>query len=78
MKILTSHQIKEADQYTIENEPISSLDLMARAGHQLCIWLLEHIENAEKKEFVIFCGIGNNGGDGLVIAKELIERKFEV
>lgn len=78
MKILTSHQIKEADQYTIENEPISSLDLMARAGHQLCICLLEHIENAEKKEFVIFCGIGNNGGDGLVIAKELQERKFEV
>lgn len=78
MKILSSQQIKEADKYTIENEPISSLDLMERAANQLQLWLTEHLVINNTTEFTIFCGIGNNGGDGLVIAKKLLEKQLNV
>lgn len=72
MKILSIEQVRRADQYTIENEPISSVDLMERAGGSLTEWLYDKI-NSDAKVY-IFCGKGNNGGDGLVIARLLAER----
>ena len=69
MKILTTAQIRQADQYTIEHEPISSADLMERAATQVFEWLLAHVN--KDREINIFCGIGNNGGDGLVVARLL-------
>ena len=71
MKILSIDKIREADRYTIENEPISSEDLMERAAGQVFEWLLKHINKYNKVK--IFCGIGNNGGDGLVVARRLQE-----
>ena len=76
MKILTTAQIRQADQYTIEHEPISSADLMERAATQVFEWLLAHVN--KDREINIFCGIGNNGGDGLVVARRLSEVGFDV
>lgn len=69
MKILTAEQIKDADQYTIKYEPIASLDLMERAS----VALSEEIKKITAKDspLFFFIGKGNNGGDGLAIARIL-------
>lgn len=69
MKILTTQQAREADAYTIKNEPITSIDLMERASVKCFDWLVNKYDN--KTHFTFFCGIGNNGGDGLAIARML-------
>jgi NAD(P)H-hydrate epimerase len=76
MKILSAEQIKVCDAFTIQNEPITSIDLMERAA-MACI---KHIvKNASiDSNFIIFCGKGNNGGDGLAIARFLIKRNYSV
>ena len=76
MKILSVPQIREAERYTIEHEPISSLDLMERAASAA----FEHLKTkySETESFYIFCGIGNNGGDGFVIARMLLQNGFDV
>ena len=66
MKILTSDQIRAADNFAIEMEPIASIDLMERAGEKCC----EYFPAKGKwSHLVVICGKGNNGGDGLVIAR---------
>jgi hydroxyethylthiazole kinase-like uncharacterized protein yjeF len=66
MKILSAIQIKKADQDTIANEPISSIDLMERAAEKCC----EFFPPVGKwNHLVVICGTGNNGGDGLAIAR---------
>ena len=69
MKILSVEQIREADRYTIENEPIESVDLMERAATKVFEWLYRRV--SREKVIRIFCGMGNNGGDGLVVARLL-------
>lgn len=76
MKILTAQQIKQADEFTIKNEPISSIDLMERAAIK-CVEWLKNKYNTDKS-FAIFCGVGNNGGDGLAIARLLTENNYRV
>lgn len=76
MKILTSQQIKQADEFTIKNEPVSSIDLMERAASKCVEWLKNKYITVQP--FAIFCGVGNNGGDGLVIARLLAENKYHV
>lgn len=76
MKIFSSSQIKEWDAYTIKNEPITSIDLMERAATACCKWLIG--KNFGQYHFRIFCGKGNNGGDGLAIARLLIEHQCNV
>lgn len=76
MKILSAQQIKEADKRTIENEPISSIDLMERAA-RACLFRILRLSDDEH-EYLIFCGKGNNGGDGLAIARMLAERNIPV
>ena len=71
MKIFSSAQIKKWDAYTISNEPIASIDLMERAATACCKWLIG--KNFGSFHFHIFCGKGNNGGDGLAIARLLIQ-----
>ena len=72
MKIFSAHQVKEWDAYTISHEPISSLALMERAGQACTSWLLaQHFLHTSATLFYIFCGPGNNGADGLVIARLL-------
>lgn len=76
MKLLSAEQIKHLDRFTIENEPISSVNLMNRAGSVLFEELLQLIEY--KQAVVIFCGPGNNGGDGFVIHRLLKLAGFSV
>ncbi|MES1218553.1 MAG: NAD(P)H-hydrate epimerase, partial [Bacteroidota bacterium] len=76
MKIFSAEDIKLWDQYTILHEPITSIDLMERAAAACINWLENKffIEN----RFTIFCGKGNNGGDGLAIARLLAQKKYAV
>jgi len=76
MYILNSSQIKASDTYTIENEPVSSLNLMERASNAFTEWFTSRFSN--NYHTYIFCGIGNNGGDGLAIARLLMARKYNV
>jgi hydroxyethylthiazole kinase-like uncharacterized protein yjeF len=71
MKILSKEQIYEADKLTTERQHISSTDLMERAGEQVFNWINLRMQGAQVPVH-IFCGIGNNGGDGLVLARHLI------
>lgn len=76
IKIFPVDEIRNADQYTIKNEPIKSIDLMERAS-QACVEWLEPYINIESKVKII-CGLGNNGGDGLAIARLLAEKQMNV
>lgn len=69
-KILSAEQLRKADQYTIEHEPISSLNLMERAVSN-CLNYFD-----PESALYIFCGSGNNGGDGLAIAR-MAANEFE-
>ncbi len=71
MKILSAEQIRKWDEFTILNEPVGSLDLMERAAAKCTAWIEERFED---KTFTIFCGKGNNGGDGLAIARQLADK----
>lgn len=75
MKILSADEIRQWDQYTIEHEPVSSIDLMERAASACAQWIDEHLPDAA--HFSIFCGKGNNGGDGLAIARMLAGRNYQ-
>ena len=70
MKILPVDKIREADAFTIENEPIDSVDLMERAASKVYEWFMKRCKSKEVS-VKIFCGIGNNGGDGLALARML-------
>src|SRR4051812_6987889 len=76
MKILNAQQIHEWDQYTIQHEPVSSIDLMERAAGQCVHWLEEN--NLTDHSFKIFCGKGNNGGDGLAMARMLSQKARDI
>jgi hydroxyethylthiazole kinase-like uncharacterized protein yjeF len=74
MKILTSAQIRETDNYTIKNEPVASIDLMERAAMAFTEWLIRNYNKSTP--FKIFIGPGNNGGDGWTIARLLADRGY--
>jgi len=76
MKILPVARIREADSYTIAHEPISSADLMERAATKCFNWLL--LKYGKNRHYKIFCGTGNNGGDGLVISRLLAGKNIDV
>jgi len=76
MKILKADQIRSWDQYTIEHEPVVSIDLMERAATKCFEWLDDN--GWFVHSFAIFCGKGNNGGDGLAIARMLAVRGCKV
>lgn len=69
MKVFTASQIRAGDAYTIEKEPVKSIDLMERAANRCAVWIRE--QYPEKTSFHIFCGTGNNGGDGLALTRIL-------
>jgi len=77
MKIFSSEQLYEADKITTEKQETSSIDLMERAGEQVFNWLHKRMQGAQVP-IHIFCGIGNNGGDGLVVGRLLIESGYNV
>ncbi len=76
MNILTGTQMRELDNYTIEHEPISSIDLMERAAKAVAEAIAE--EWAGTFPVVVFAGPGNNGGDALAVARLLADRGYRV
>jgi hydroxyethylthiazole kinase-like uncharacterized protein yjeF len=76
VKILSAVDIRAWDQYTIQHEPIASIDLMERAAYECVSWILQQYPSAPS--FAVFCGKGNNGGDGLAIARMLRGRNYPV
>ena len=76
MKIFTSAQIRELDQYTIEHEPIRSIDLMERAAKAITHSIMEEWSN--NTPMVVFAGPGNNGGDALAVARLLYNEGYQV
>jgi len=78
MKILTPKQIQALDAYTIANEPIKSIDLMERASNAFVKWFVQQFPAAEKTPVRVFCGPGNNGGDGLAVARLLNRKHYDV
>jgi hydroxyethylthiazole kinase-like uncharacterized protein yjeF len=76
MKILSAAQIREADQFTVKNEPISPLDLMERASKTCLDWISKRYTVHNK--MIVICGTGNNGGDGLALARMLHQKGYYV
>ncbi len=74
MKIFTDRQHSEWDRYTMEHEPIASIDLMECAAHRLSDALCRYVPQGAKLTF--FVGKGNNGGDGLAMARLLSRRGY--
>ena len=77
MKLFSKEQIYEGDKLTTERQKISSTDLMERAGTQIFNWMHMRMQGAQVPIHV-FCGIGNNGGDGLVLARHLVTHGYNV
>lgn len=75
MKILSTKQTQALDDYTIKNEPILSIDLMERAAKAFVNSFVSKFDNTNKA--IIFCGIGNNGGDGLAVARKLHQLGYD-
>lgn len=76
MKILTGEQIRELDNYTIEHEPIASIDLMERAATAIAGAIASKWNSSTP--IVVFAGPGNNGGDALAVARILDGRGYRV
>ncbi len=77
MKLITGSDFKDWDQFTIKNEPITSIKLMERAADAFVDSFISY--TSLKAKFVdIICGKGNNGGDGLAIARMLRDDFLEV
>ncbi len=76
MKILNVDQIRSLDQSTIQHEPIAPINLMERAALAFVDWFVDRFPNTSPTK--IFCGLGNNGGDGLCIARLLLERDYPI
>lgn len=76
MKILTTQQIRDLDAYTIANDPVASIDLMERACLAFTTWFTDRFDATCR--IGVVCGTGNNGGDGLGIARLLRERGYTV
>jgi len=74
MKILPVEKIRQADAYTIQNEPVNSIDLMERAAKACVDYVIKKWEKSQTIK--LFCGLGNNGGDGLAIARLLQQNGF--
>lgn len=77
MKIFSKEQIYAGDKLTAERQNITSTELMERAGTQIFNWMHARMQGAQVPIHV-FCGIGNNGGDGLVLARHLITHGYNV
>lgn len=74
MKLLNAQQIKELEDFSIKERGITSLDLMEEAARNIALFLSDHYTETQKT--VIFCGAGNNGGDGVALARILSKKGY--
>lgn len=78
LPVCSAKEIQAADAYTIAHEPIASIDLMERAAESVVAYIQAHLAFFKDKTVSVFCGTGNNGGDGLAVARLLIEQGYLV
>src|SRR6187549_1721398 len=78
MRVLNSAQMREADRRTIEEIGVPSMVLMENAGRQVVAALESTFDELATMRVAILCGRGNNGGDGFVVARTLVERAVDV
>ena len=71
MKAVTAARMHEIDRLTMDRYGVPSLDLMEHAGRGVAEWIAGRHQRLENLRIVILCGKGNNGGDGLVVARHL-------
>src|SRR5260370_34565131 len=77
MRILNAAQMREADRFTIEDIGIPSLVLMENAGRQVVAAMEAAYESRLSGRVAVLCGRGNNGGDGFVVARTLMQRGID-
>jgi NAD(P)H-hydrate epimerase len=77
MRILNAAQMRDADRHTIEEIGIASLVLMENAGRQVVAAIEAAFESRLDGRVAVLCGRGNNGGDGFVVARTLIQRGID-
>lgn len=70
-KIMTRQQVRDYDKFAIEQMGVPGIILMENAGKNCADIIMDHLEQARASKVCIFCGTGNNGGDGYVIARHL-------
>src|SRR5579872_7387001 len=78
MRVLTAAQMREADRRTIEDIGVPSLVLMENAGRQVVAAMEAMQSNLLEERVAILCGRGNNGGDGFVVARTLMQRGADI
>src|SRR5437667_10495059 len=78
MRVLNSAQMREADRRTIDDIGISSLVLMENAGRQAVAAMEAMYADLSERQVAVLCGRGNNGGDGFVVARTLLQRNVDV
>ena len=76
MKIFPTEKIKKIDRYTIDYEPIASIDLMEQAASAITREIIDQWDN--RRQVVVFAGPGNNGGDALAVARMLTQGGYTV
>src|SRR5438445_175689 len=78
MRVLNSAQMREADRRTIDEIGIPSLVLMENAGRQAVAAMEATFNDLTERQVGVLCGRGNNGGDGFVVARTLVQRGVDV
>jgi len=78
MKIVSVKEMQELDRVAIEDKDIPSITLMENAGRAVSDIALSELKNIKNKKVAVFCGSGNNGGDGFVVARHLFNKGIDV
>src|SRR5205814_5005855 len=78
MRVLNATQMRDADRRTIEDIGIPSLVLMENAGRQAVAAMEAMYSDLSDRQVAVLCGRGNNGGDGFVVARTLVQRGVDV
>ena len=76
IKIFSTDKVRELDKYTIQNEPISSIDLVERAANAFTSEFCRRY--SKQNRIIVFAGQGNNGADALAISRLLIDAGYRV
>ena len=77
-QVLTAAQMQEAESYTIEKLGIPSIVLMERAALAVTKRIMTLYPKTEGSNVILFCGVGNNGADGLAVARQLFQERYRV
>lgn len=76
--VLTRQQVRDFDAWAIKTAAVPGVILMENAGRSCAQIVIEEIKNRRGSKICVFCGTGNNGGDGFVIARHLKNEAFDV